>query len=782
MSKSPITGSQCNVGGAQPSCWNSKLKKARWPEIGVLHRNWIAFFQAIGCDRANHSTLRGEHTMKTMYLPRISISLVLFVLAFLSQQAMADVHVWKGPVSPSTDMRWSTASNWQGGRPFDDEAGGTIVEFNSAVSGSNFTSICDIKVMVNFLNFKTGGFTILGDNNAAHELAVSSDQAQLDSENKPQSLRVDGGGAVTIGSSSAAQFLKFKLTGSATETWKISSGSTFNVIADISGATDLDVKAAGGTVVLAGNNVLFSQDFNFISGTLKLDSPAGKTSIGKSVTVGKIPVPPELDLPAVVRLMQNDVLGDDAGILVNKNGTLEVAGVTDTMGGLTINSGGKMTLGNGNLTTRDNLVIDGASVDLGGGTLTCANPLQLLNDASITLGTQNALTGVLNVNDGLAMAGGTISGTGTKANLDVVNLNSDVTATTSGAGTPSQIICKVTLNNATRSFSVAQGLVQPEFVINGVIAEGTVVGAGIIKRDFGTMRITAATANTFTGLTTVDRGTLELNNATGLAIPGALILGNAADAVNTAILRDLADNQILNDINKLPSILKSGQLDLNNHVETFSTITGSGNINLGDGTSGSSTFAGILTLGGSFTFGGDNTDNSWAGMLTGVGSFNKVGAATFTFTGTCPSTGVTMNIKSGRILLNSVSLSLGAAAKLVIGPGTGAANAVSAELVRSNQLPDTGTVVVNSDGLLNLVSSAVTANASSSDVTGSVTINGGTVNIGSAQFEVTGGLNMTAGKVTATNAGNLVTFSTVTASASATTGAVIDAPVALKST
>ncbi|MDB6076233.1 MAG: uncharacterized protein JWO89_3873, partial [Verrucomicrobiaceae bacterium] len=327
------------------------------------------------------------------------------------------------------------------------------------------------------------------------------------------------------------------------------------------------------------------------------------------------------------------------------------------------------------------------------------------------------------------------------------------------------------------------GLVKPEFVIDGVIAEGDgVVGAGILKTDFGTMRITAATANTFTGLTTVDRGTLELNNATGLAIPGALVIGNPVDAVNSAILRDLADNQILNDINKLPSILKSGQLDLNNHVETFSTITGSGNINLGDGTSGSSTFAGILTLGGSFTFGGDNTDNSWAGMLTGVGSFNKVGTATFTFTGTCPSTGVTMNIKSGRILLNSVSLSLGAAAKLVIGPGTGAANAVSAELVRSNQLPDTGTVVVNSDGLLNLVSSAVTANASSSDVTGSVTINGGTVNIGSAQFEVTGGLNMTAGKVTATNAGNLVTFSTVTASASATTGAVIDAPVALKST
>ncbi len=711
--------------------------------------------------------------MKTMYLPRISISLVfLLMLACVGQQAMADVHVWTGA---GADTKWSNNLNWQGGRPFDDEPGGTIVEFDSAASGTKFSSICDIKVKLNFLHFKNGGFTILGDNNSTHELGLTSDGTL-------KSLEINGG-VNTIGGSNGGQTLKFKLMGSGTQTWAISTGSTLNISANMTGDTGLNVTAAGATIALSGDND-FSADFNLISGTLLLSSPNPKVSVASSITIGTATASPS-GPTATVQLTFGNVVGIGTDVRVRASGLFDVHGVTASMGGLTIENGGQMKLKSdtavGNLTTNDDFILNGGVLEVGGGTLTCANPLQLADGASIKLGTPS-LVGVLNVNASLAMDGGKIVGTTGKANPDVVNLNGDVTATASGA--QSQILdCKVNLNTAQRSFSVATGtgLIQPEFLIRGVIADGS-PGSGIIKRDFGTMRMESSAANTFTGTTTVERGTLELANSGGLAIPGALIIGTAADPLNTAVVRDLADNQILNDVNKLPSILKSGQLDLANHSETFSTITGTGNINLGDGSTGSSTFAGITTPGGSFTFGGDNLDNTWGGVISGVGSFNKVGTATFTFTGTSTSTSGVMNIKSGKILLNSVSLSQATSGTLVIGPGTGAAGAAKVELVRSNQLPDTGAVIVNSDGLLTLVSSVVTANASSSDVTGTVTINGGTVDIGSGQFEVTGGLNMTAGNLTGSNAGNLVTFSSVTASASATTGALIDAPIALKST
>lgn len=747
-------------------CQGSGAGRGGDHEIPVRLRKWIAFLRAIGCDELKNSTPRGDHTMKTLYLPRISISLFFLALfACLGGQVRAATHVWKATADGAL---WSDPNNWTNGRPFSGEEGGTIVQFGPNATTTN-SWICDIAITVDQIHFTGGGNTIKGDNDPSHSLSLSGDHAAVN--------LLNDSGTNQIGGSSLATTLKFNVTGS-TLFWTLTAGTRLNISANMAGDTGINITGGSATTIieLTGDNNL-SNEINVVSGTLQANSSStdGKVSLTAGVRLGSAIGNPG---SAVLKILQSGIVANTVDVIVNGSGLFDLSGQTAAISELSVSTGGQMKLGNGTLTTNGTMTVDGATLAIGGGTLNCNDPLQLLNDAKITLGTPT-LTCVLNVNQSLAMAAGIIEGTpSAKAQPDVVNLNAagDVTAT-STTSSSSAINCKVTLNAAPRSFSVADGPQAVDFTINGVIADGS-SGSGIIKRDFGVMAIVGTVANTFTGSTTVERGTLQLGNTGGLAIPGTLTVGNTADAANQAIVMDLADNQILYDNTKVPTISTSGQIALNGHAETFPNITGTGSIDLGPGNMNPVT--GIIDQ-GSFTFGGDNTDTTWGGVLRGVGSFNKVGTGAFTFTGSSTAVGPTMNVKAGKMFLNSVTNSQGASAKLVIGPGTGSpatlANCVTVELQRANQIPDSGEVVVNSDGLLNVKGFA--------DKVGLVTVNGGAVgglvDIGSAQFEVTRGLNLVGGRVTATNAGNLVLSSDVVASASASLGAAINAPVALDS-
>ena len=713
--------------------------------------------------------------MKTMYLPSISIRLAfLLLLTFLGGQARANVHTWIGG---NSNGLWSSVANWAGGLPTQDSSAPVVIEF-----GSNTTSVCDVNLTVNELHFTGGGNTIIGDNNLGNKLTLDSSASLVNLQN-------DGGTSAqpnVLGGSTTQTTLRVVLSGSSLAV-NIAAGSTLNISAIVSGDAPVDINGGAGTIMLTGANT-FSGQVNLESGTLVLNTPGTASSIVSSLLIGS---------GATARLGQSDVIGDVASITVNLGGLLDLGPFSDTIGSLTVNGTvtlgsktvvGNVTTGPGTLTTNASLTVNaGGEVDVGGGTLTCNDPLSV--NGLITLGTTGATVtnGTLNVNQSLAMAGGAITGDYfTKNAPDVVNLNGDVTATSNPTtGRSATITAFVTLNGTVnapagvRSFSVAAGT-YPEFIINGPLTEGSVVGSGMIKRDTGTMRIVSALPNNFTGVTTVDKGTLELNNSGGLAIAGSLVLGNGSDPANSAILRDLADFQMLNDISRPPTINKSGQLDLNNHRETFPTLSGLGTIALGDGTAGSYTFGGqAATTGGVFTFGGDNGGSSWGGVISGQGSFVKDGTGVFNFTGTSTSTGA-MDIKAGRIQLNSVSSSLAASKTVVVGPGTGPITVDSftsnpaLELQRNAQLPDTCTVVVNPDGFFTV--------GGFTDSLGTLTINNGLVDITSGHLTVLSGLNMTAGTILATTSGTLILASDVVASASATTASLINAPIVLSTT
>ncbi|MGE0859636.1 MAG: autotransporter-associated beta strand repeat-containing protein, partial [Gammaproteobacteria bacterium] len=124
---------------------------------------------------------------------------------------------------------------------------------------------------------------------------------------------------------------------------------------------------------------------------------------------------------------------------------------------------------------------------------------------------------------------------------------------------------------------------------------------GLTKTGAGTLILSGA--NTYAGGTTIDQGTLRLSGGSALSDAGAVTLANTAGA----------------------------RLDLNGTSETIGSLAGGG-------TSGGEVAFGGATL----TTGGDNTNTTFAGSLTGAaGILRKVGTGTLILTGENNYTGAT---------------------------------------------------------------------------------------------------------------------------------------------
>ena len=151
-----------------------------------------------------------------------------------------------------------------------------------------------------------------------------------------------------------------------------------------------------------------------------------------------------------------------------------------------------------------------------------------------------------------------------------------------GAGGSGQLTfaSSVALGGATRSITTSN-------TAKAVILSGAINGdssSGITKRGAGTLRIGGSAANTYTGLTTVSEGTLQLNGSTPgrNIIAGSLTVNGGTLAYNSAIDEQIADSAVVT--------VSSGSLTIGGRTETFGAAdTGSftqsgGTVTLGDGT------------------------------------------------------------------------------------------------------------------------------------------------------------------------------------------------------
>ena len=120
--------------------------------------------------------------------------------------------------------------------------------------------------------------------------------------------------------------------------------------------------------------------------------------------------------------------------------------------------------------------------------------------------------------------------------------------------------------------------------VNSAIVDGSLNPSPLTKSGFGELEFSGSTANTYTGTTTVNEGTLLLNKGTGtggvLALSGALTIGDAniqSGFAESDIVKLSQPNQ-LPDYNAIVTVNATGLFDLNGQNETIGFADGTTNL------------------------------------------------------------------------------------------------------------------------------------------------------------------------------------------------------------
>jgi autotransporter-associated beta strand protein len=336
----------------------------------------------------------------------------------------------------------------------------------------------------------------------------------------------------------------------------------------------------GGSTPLGIDGAQFITDVNDANGgnTIAVGlTLTGATSVQTSVSTGQLTI--------------SGVIAGSSGLTKTGPGTLFLhetgntyTGVTDVQEGLVtltasvdVSIPGPLVIGTGaggpgSATVRDltfgndiaatsNVTVNSDGVlDLSTGATAEHVAGLTVNGGSVTLGAISlTLTGPL------AMTGGAISGSS-----GALRLGGDVTATSSAAG-PATISAPIALDGA-RTFTVTQGAQTPDLAVSNVVSDGT-APASLSKAGTGTLAISGSASNTYTGGTTVQAGTVTLNQTLGVSIPGAVTIGGGG-APGGATLRELQSSDLSATANV--TVNPSGVFDLNGHSDVIAALTVNG--------------------------------------------------------------------------------------------------------------------------------------------------------------------------------------------------------------
>jgi autotransporter-associated beta strand protein len=456
-----------------------------------------------------------------------------------------------------------------------------------------------------------------------------------------------GAGVFTVTSSNSTTF-------AAGSTNIINSGGTLNTS---------HLKISGGNNLVSGSglitNLAFGLDFlGNVSPTIMLAADPlvpGRILLGGDVTftgtdgtaligdTGGAAVPGQLDLGASNRTFNiNDGLQSvdtlitaqvtNGSITKTGPGTLRLAGVNTFAGGVSIQQGAVESSGTSALGTGP-ISFAGAGAELH---LRMDAPLTMSCPNSLTVGAANTIT--LDIQPGTGVATSTFT-------FPSIALGSALNIT----GTPGE---KVVFTAATLQNSVS--------IVNDIdlTLGGAMAGAyTLTKNNAGTLTLTGASPNTFSGATSVFSGALVLSKSAGVAaIPADLSI------YGPATVQFAAADQIAHGANvTLIPTATSPTLDLSGKSATISSLSGSGALSLGAG--------GSLTILRS----GFSPVSSFSGTITGTAASLIADGATGSLTLS------SHNTYTGTTTLNAGSLTVSADDNL--GAPNNALNINSATLI-----------------------------------------------------------------------------------------------------
>ena len=384
-----------------------------------------------------------------------------------------------------------------------------------------------------------------------------------------------------------------------------------------------------------------------------------------------------------------------------------------------------------------------------GGTTLTAGILQV---GGASAGTSGAPTSSALGTGSLALNGGTLS-SGATNNRTVFNPTTIGGNVTLGDATNNGVLTfdtAVGLTGGTRALTTATG--------SGATFSGVVSNGGITKLGAGTLTLSGAAANTYTGLTTASAGSLTLAKTSGDAIAGDLLVngGNVDVTVASTQIADTATVEVSSGsftigtlINETVATVKltGGNIIGNNGTTSVLTATTAFDLQSGAntailaGTAGATkTTGGTVSLGRASTYSGGTTLT--AGTLQiDVASVGTVGAITSSAIGT------------GSLALNGGQLSsAGANNRTILNAVTIGGN------VTLGDATNTGTVIFSADADLGgAARTLTTASGSGAAFSGSIT-NGSITKEGAGTLALSGNSSTVA---VTSNAGTLAGVGTV---------------------
>ena len=658
---------------------------------------------------------------------------LLLELLLSDRNGMAATLIWDGG---GADSLISNGLNWNSNTS--PRSGDTLSFAGSVQVAPNLAS----DLSVSGLNFASGAasFTLSGNKkytissagitNNSTSLQTIGNQIAIASS---QSWNAASGGLNLTGLSS--------LGNKSSRTLTINGTNNTALAGIISGSGNL-TKTGTGILTLSGSNT-YSGLTDLSAGTVIVGSSTavgtGTLQLGNGTfrngTNGPLNFTNKLTLAGDTALDGTSLLTFSGATsltgtrILTVNGTVTLNGVIADSGtaakSLTKAGSGTLTLGGssantftGSLKVNDGTLIlakisvqafAGTSVGIGDGS-GAVNSAVLRRNASGQFPTTAALTldydGLFDLQSfsstisTLTAFGGNVTGNGT------LTLGGNVTATATGAnvttvGTP-------LLLNGSRTFTINDNAVtgDGDFTVNGVISDGS-AASGLTKTGTGTLLLGAA--NTYTGLTTVNLGTLayQAGNAIGsggVSVLGAVldlragftdtvgqvildnggqITGTGSATLSSTVNYDLRSGSVaiplggsvglsktltgtvslggLNTYTGATTISGGTLLSLRaNSLPATSAVTvGSGGVlalNNLDNNIGSLTGAGSVTLGsGNLTAGNDSTSTTFSGIISGTGGLTKAGAGTLILSGANTYTGAT-TISQGVLRLGAANV------------------------------------------------------------------------------------------------------------------------------
>jgi fibronectin-binding autotransporter adhesin len=691
------------------------------------------------------------------FLP-VGVTRFVCALVLLSAVHCAEAGSWTW-TGNGGNVNWSTVGNWGGTAP----TSGTATDLTFAGSTNTGTALTPLNqnignpFQLNTLAFNsTAGSFFLGGNplaftGASNTISQASANAQTiannftASSNSTVTLNLNGGGTgvVTLSGTinSGAGNRDYAIAKSGTSTFTLSGANTYGGATTISAGV-LDIRNASalgsttsGTSVTSGaalqiqggiavGNETLTLNGSGISGGGAFRNVTGTNSFAGAITFGSAST---ISSDAGTLTLSGNV--NNGGFLFTETGAgnVTITSVISGSGGLTKNGAGTLTL-NG---AASNAYTGATTVNQG--TLVLAKPGSVLapaitiggagSTATVQLGanyqldganTTVNLLGILNLNNfteyvgTLTVSGGSVvTGTGLLyLGGGIVSNASNVTTTMTGNYSiyPNQI------------FNIASGTTASgiDVSLSGPVAEFN-VGTTITKQGSG--KIVLSGANSYTGLTTISAGVLNIQNASALGTTAAGTTVSSGGALEI-----------------------EGNIAVGNEALTLNGtgISGGGAFR---NTVGNNSYAGSITLASASTI------NSDAGTLTLSGGITNAGFTT-TFGG------------ASNIVESGVITGMGALTK----SGSGTLTLGGANGYLGNTTINGGTVVVSNDGNLGASTSGITLNAGTLEIaTGFTTLRAISLGNSASTFQVDAGQTFTVnfamsgtGTLNKTGAGTMV--------------------------